>query len=201
LTPPPRETLHFSAVRALPATLLIAGCLGLSLAAAPARAQSYYDVEIVVFELLGVDVPSIADEETGAPTAEQVLQEAAPPETPPPDARFEPLPPDRMLLTPEFQRLRNSKQYRPLLHLGWRQQVLGPRQSVARPLLEQTGAGSIDGLLRVYSETFIHIDLDLTLHVTGVGAYRLNDSRRVRSGETHYFDHPRFGVLLRLTPS
>lgn len=31
-------------------------------------------------------------------------------------------------------------------------------------------------------------------------AYRLTQQRRVRSGELHYFDHPRFGVLALITP-
>jgi hypothetical protein len=33
------------------------------------------------------------------------------------------------------------------------------------------------------------------------GSYRLRDNKRVRSRETHFCDHPRFGVLLRITPS
>jgi hypothetical protein len=31
-------------------------------------------------------------------------------------------------------------------------------------------------------------------------AYRLSERRRIRSGELHYFDHPRFGVIARVTP-
>jgi hypothetical protein len=30
--------------------------------------------------------------------------------------------------------------------------------------------------------------------------YRLVTSRQARSGELHYFDHPAFGVLVRITP-
>jgi hypothetical protein len=30
--------------------------------------------------------------------------------------------------------------------------------------------------------------------------YRLMTTRRVTSGELHYFDHPAFGVLMRITP-
>jgi hypothetical protein len=179
-------------VRARPVIVLIVAWMAVSFPARSAWAQSYYDVEIVVFELLGAEgVPALEADEPATPAVE----------VPPPDARFEPLPPERMLLAPEYHSLRSSKQYRPLVHLGWRQQVLGPRQSVARPLYEETQTGVVEGLLRVYSESFLHVDLDLTLHVAGDGSYRLNDSRRVRSGETHYFDHPRFGVLLRLTPS
>lgn len=30
--------------------------------------------------------------------------------------------------------------------------------------------------------------------------FRLSERRRIKTAETHYFDHPRFGVLLRVTP-
>ena len=165
-------------------------------AAGPAVAQSYYDVEIILFEQLNANaVPN-----TPTAAAAPVLP-AEPPVAATPDTRFEPLPPDKLQLRPEYQSLRTSKSYRPLLHLGWRQQVLGPRNSVARPMLEQTGSGLINGDLKIYMETFLHIDLDLTFEVPGEGSYRLRDSRRVRSRETHYFDNPRFGILIRLTPS
>jgi hypothetical protein len=182
-----------AAVRSLRSIVLVLGLLAAA-AAGPAVAQSYYDVEIIVFEQLSAKaVPS-----TPTPVVTPVTP-AEPPATP--DPRFEPLPPDKLQLRPEYQSLRASKSYRPLLHQGWRQQVLGPRNSVARPLLEQTGSGLFSGELKVYMETFLHIDLDLTFDVPGEGGYRLRDSRRVRSRETHYFDNPRFGILIRLTPS
>jgi len=30
--------------------------------------------------------------------------------------------------------------------------------------------------------------------------WQLNQSRRMKSNETHYIDHPKFGVLLRIQP-
>jgi hypothetical protein len=30
--------------------------------------------------------------------------------------------------------------------------------------------------------------------------YHLNAERTTRSGELHYFDHPAFGVLIKVTP-
>lgn len=33
-----------------------------------------------------------------------------------------------------------------------------------------------------------------------VPVYRLSERRRIKTAETHYFDHPKFGVLLRVTP-
>lgn len=35
---------------------------------------------------------------------------------------------------------------------------------------------------------------------TAIPVYRLSERRRIKSAETHYFDHPKFGVLLRVTP-
>jgi len=31
-------------------------------------------------------------------------------------------------------------------------------------------------------------------------AYRLTEARRVKSSETYYFDHPKFGALVRVSP-
>jgi hypothetical protein len=31
--------------------------------------------------------------------------------------------------------------------------------------------------------------------------YRLNESRRIKVSETHYFDHPKFGALVRVSPA
>jgi hypothetical protein len=193
--------------------ILVTGLLAAA-AAGPAIAQSYYDVEVVVFELLNSNaVPNVPPSASanaapgvsvaaGASTSAETATTAPAPEiTDVPGGRFELLPADRLLLKPEYQQLRSSKSYRPLLHQGWRQQVLGPRASVPRTLLEQTGAGLLSGDVKVYAETYLHIDLDLSFDVPGEGIFRLRDSRRVRSKETHYFDSARFGVLIRLTPS
>ena len=71
--------------------------------------------------------------------------------------------------------------------------------------------------MRVHLARFLHITLDLTFHadrdapaVAGPGdgldeivvapQYRLRATRSARSNELHYFDHPAFGVLVRITP-
>jgi len=73
------------------------------------------------------------------------------------------------------------------------------------------------GTVRVHLARFLHITLDLTYQGTGstnaaTGAgdgldeialapeYRLTTTRSARSTELHYFDHPAFGVLVRITP-
>jgi hypothetical protein len=73
----------------------------------------------------------------------------------------------------------------------------------------------------VHLSRFLHITLDLTYQGKELGAatpaggapvtdgldeialapeYRLKAARSARSNELHYFDHPAFGVLVRITP-
>jgi hypothetical protein len=64
---------------------------------------------------------------------------------------------------------------------------------------------------------FLHITLDLTYQGSSAAApppgagdgleeiplapqYRMRATRSARSNELHYFDHPVFGVLVRVTP-
>lgn len=76
---------------------------------------------------------------------------------------------------------------------------------------------TIDGTVRLSRSRFLHLALDLRYSPQGAAAasplfsifgleaepaplYRLAQSRRVRSGELNYFDHPRFGAIVILTP-
>jgi hypothetical protein len=78
------------------------------------------------------------------------------------------------------------------------------------------GVVNPSGTVRVHLSRFLHITLDLTFQgsslegvpvandglgeVTLAPRYRLKATRSARSGELHYFDHPAFGVLVRVTP-
>jgi hypothetical protein len=76
---------------------------------------------------------------------------------------------------------------------------------------------AIDGIVRLSRGRFLHLALDLRYRRSAEKAehslfnmfdreiereslYRLSQSRRIRSGELHYFDHPRFGAIVLLTP-
>lgn len=71
--------------------------------------------------------------------------------------------------------------------------------------------------MRLSRSRFLHLALDLRYSPQGAAPagplfsifgreaesaplYRLAQSRRVRSGELNYFDHPRFGAIVMLTP-
>jgi len=150
----------------------------------------------------------------------------APLEPPPLDApiadpmafRFRMLRPEELQLGAEYRRLERLEAYAPLLHAGWVQPGLPEEQS--RPFdLALVGALNPRGSVRVYLSRFLHVNLDLTYQAAAGAAttdsssevselsefnfaprYQLVTERNVRSGELHYFDHPAFGVLVKITP-
>lgn len=59
----------------------------------------------------------------------------------------------------------------------------------------------LDGVFRLYLSRYLHAGVDLVYHREGVEIpFRLKTSRRMRSNELHYLDHPVFGVLVKVTP-
>jgi hypothetical protein len=84
--------------------------------------------------------------------------------------------------------------------------------------LKVLGSVNPSGTIRVHlsARNFLHVTLDLTYRADTAAPplvaadgldelvfaprYHLAATRTVRSGELHYFDHPAFGVLVRVTP-
>ena len=103
------------------------------------------------------------------------------------------------------------------MHAGWVQP--GLPEADAEPFdLKMLGVMNPRGTVRVHLSRFLHITLDLTYQAdadvdacasppaTGSTsscsrrAITWSPTRNARSGELHYFDHPAFGVLVRVTP-
>jgi hypothetical protein len=133
--------------------------------------------------------------------------------------RFRLLRPEELQLTNQYRILeRNPQAYAPLLHGGWVQP--GLPEADARPFdLAMLGATNPMGTIRLYLSRFLHVNLDLSYQDAAAPAtpaapgfrdelaelpitprYHLDADRPTRSGELHYFDHPAFGVLIKVTP-
>lgn len=110
-----------------------------------------------------------------------------------------------------------SRQLAKTLHLASDMDSRNGKRTDSDPLLL---AGNplgqpLEGTARVYLERYLHLELDLLYSMTsdqadtpGSGVlsnvasqrqFRLTESRRMRAGELHYFDHPMFGVLALIT--
>jgi hypothetical protein len=127
-----------------------------------------------------------------------------------------PLRPDELKLVTEYRKIRAISAYEPLAHVGWVQPGLPETDAVPFDL-GALGILNPRGTVRVHLSRFLHITLDLTYQAKASAAaasqagdgldeivlapsYRLTATRSARSNELHYFDHPAFGVLVRVTP-
>ncbi|RLA20089.1 MAG: hypothetical protein DRQ56_03960 [Gammaproteobacteria bacterium] len=96
--------------------------------------------------------------------------------------------------------------------------------SLTRPtgLAYEAGSG-FDGLISLKREHYLHLNIDMgyqernqnnlsepvfneegfyseTARIPSYSSYRMKQKRRIRSGEIHYFDHPRFALIAQVTP-
>lgn len=148
------------------------------------------------------------------PDAAAVSDAAAVPEN---EFRFRVLRPEELQLTNQYRVLARLPAYHPLVHGGWVQ--LGLPDSATIPVdLGVLGVANPSGTVRLSLTRFLHVKLDLTYIDTQAAQrapvaapgdltelpiaprYHIDAERTTRSGEVHYFDHPAFGVLIKVTP-
>ena len=152
------------------------------------------------------------------PTTEDLLED--PPALPPAETWPDPLelpdsgaatpqpPPGMLALTREqyamegiWNSLRRSAEYRPLAHLAWAMPAnwTGEPASLRLATLAATGL-PFSGRVTLEEERVVQVTLDIRMPIEGEaqGAYRIAERRRLLLGETHYFDHPRFGAIVRM---
>jgi hypothetical protein len=114
------------------------------------------------------------------------------------------------------QRLQNSSAYRVHYHKAWQQPLLDKGSAKSVNILSEDQL--VEGVLRLYKLTYLHADIDLWfkensdyvsswadagaegMDLQGPSNPHLKQIRRIRSGDLIYFDHPRIGAILELTP-
>ncbi len=161
--------------------------------AAIAETEKPYQVEVLVFEHQGVATPE-EQWPTGVPAA--IKGAVAPNGNLPAGAK----------LAATLESLEKNRKYRVLAYAGWMQ--VPSAKNETKPVRisgSQARPGELDGAVTFYVSRFLHLDIDLRLRPADTGddnpvVYRIRESRRVKSQETQYFDHPRFGLLVRITP-
>jgi hypothetical protein len=122
-----------------------------------------------------------------------------------------------------YRKLATLDAYRPIMHTAWQQTTHDKARS---PALQLRALGDpplgLDGTFTLYQGRFIHLDVDLSLEAepggsrsvsgpdrpeneTGSGLfeppvrYRIAEDRIMRNGEIRYFDHPRFGLIAKVS--
>lgn len=121
--------------------------------------------------------------------------------------------PETWTLARAASRLSNEG-YRIIDHAAWHQDAL--ERGANKPLLVQFGQShpgsrfEVEGTVVLSSARFLHLDIDLWKSIepnespTEIDQlprllyYSMQESRRLTLGKTHYFDHPKFGLLVRI---
>ena len=144
-----------------------------------------------------------------------------------PDTELVLLEEDNYQLVETFERLENLDAYEPLMHFGWTQATWPEEETEAIPLhLFARPPEELDGSLMLYLGRYLHLVVDLQMRDPGTGGdglplisggegftilgeveevhtqpvyYRISEDRILRNGETRYYDHPKFGLLARVT--
>ncbi|MHB8346725.1 MAG: CsiV family protein [Acidiferrobacterales bacterium] len=172
----------------------------------PGEKSNTFEVEVLVFRNL---MPSLVGNELWTQdTVNPVIKDlgsAVPPA---------PAPPVDAVLSDAAIALSGNPHYQLLAHDSW----IEPAQTrfASKPIrITASGPGDpqeLDGTVRFYLNQYMHVVLHLLLRepapvsgssISGTPSipvlYRLDDQRRIRLNQVNYFDHPMFGVLLRVT--
>ncbi|KAF3978671.1 MAG: hypothetical protein HFP77_00710 [Methylococcales symbiont of Iophon sp. n. MRB-2018] len=106
-----------------------------------------------------------------------------------------------MSLQGSYAALSRQQDYQTLLHLAWMQTV--EANSMGSAVQISNVAGTINGFFRLQRGNLINMIVDIEYspdQYQGGVVYRLNEKRRFKLNETHYLDHPKFGILARVSP-
>lgn len=217
----------------------------------------YYDIEVIIFESLdeGARISENWRHEVTLDVPPMVVELGQPYPGPIPK-QFDPKQSFRVTATNQFQLqeeaklLTESKNYRILLHTGWRQpgmdvdtalpvhitqsfivdeagkSLAANTAPVRSPVINQIQTRStLNGYIKVILSRYLHMDVKLAYttkiplttetvipaqtldaqDTVPVGppkpvVYYLEETRKMRSKEVHYLDHPVLGVVLLATP-
>ncbi len=191
------------------------------------NAQAAYQVEIIIFEHLFHDAEGeVSHIGLNMPDLSNTIQLSS--DASGGDTSYRLLPASMYKLGGVYSELRSSSEYRPILHLAWQQPQLTQSRSKYVHIRKADGIAQqddsdnalvkLDGVIRIRSSQFLHADVDLFYFINelsesfinaNAGAQdanqiqatfvELNETRRMKLNELHYFDHPVFGMLMRVS--
>jgi hypothetical protein len=177
----------------------------------PSAGLQSYDVELIIFRTLTANTSEQLTLEGPGPALALAAEEGESPpivteSVPLATAVFPSLPPTKFKLTSLEDTLRRTRNYQPIAHIGWTQPGFPRNATQFLPIDAIVDPGSgLKGRIALSRGRYLHLTLDLqydALGAAGEPAQRvvMRTTRRMRSNERHYIDHPRFGVIAIVTP-
>ena len=106
--------------------------------------------------------------------------------------------PDSTTLDDSYAALAKDSTYKPIMHVAWVQAA-----QTEAPVHIQDSDGKLDGYLQIQQGQGLQLAVDLELAANsgnGPVIYRLNEKRSIKLNEVYYLDHPKFGVIVKVSP-
>ncbi|HEY8095101.1 MAG TPA: CsiV family protein [Methylobacter sp.] len=111
--------------------------------------------------------------------------------------------PDATTLDDSYAALSKNSAYKPILHVAWIQPV--GEGGLSAPVHIQGAEGKLNGYVQIQQGQGLQmmVDLELTANAgDGSGKtllYRLNEKRLIKLNEVYYLDHPKFGLVTKIS--
>ncbi|MGZ5075805.1 MAG: CsiV family protein [Methylobacter sp.] len=93
--------------------------------------------------------------------------------------------------------------YRPILHIAWIQPVM--EKGAGAPVHIQARDGKLNGYLQIQHEQSLQMTADFELSSnlnegsSKTVVYRLNGKQSIKLNEVYYLDHPKFGLVVKIS--
>jgi len=111
--------------------------------------------------------------------------------------------PDATILDDSYAALSKDSAYRPILHVSWIQPT--GEGGLSAPVHIQSADGKLNGYLQMQHEQSLQMAVDLEYASNQSDSsgnsiiYRLNEKRPIKSNEIYYLDHPKLGVIAKIS--
>lgn len=108
-------------------------------------------------------------------------------------------------MKPAVDALRRRRDYTLFHYSAWIQDTLSKNQAPIVPVVSATE--NLQGHVQVHGGHLLFVDLTLShIKIPSLNAvdrtpvrFLIDEKRRVKLNETHYFDHPRFGAIVQVS--
>jgi hypothetical protein len=182
--------------------LLLSIALLIIVSASHAKADKWYRVEMLIFEMKGYQ-PHIEESDIGKPAMGNAVSLNTDP-----SSEFSVLSDNQLAFLDAKKRI--QKNYHLVLHKGWRQMITDKEHAQKVHLIGGKSLGGaiagdfeVDGTVRLSLGRNLNVDADLLFRKPTsdkIQAFRLKESSRLRVNEISYIDHPNYGVIIMVTP-
>ncbi|MGR9013624.1 MAG: CsiV family protein [Gammaproteobacteria bacterium] len=112
--------------------------------------------------------------------------------------------PENTALDDSYAAISKDSRYQPILHVAWIQ-PLAEEGGLGAPVHIQSADGKLNGYVRMQGDQGLKMLVDLELSADlndgygGEAVYRLNEIRPIKLDDVYYLDHPKFGVVAKVS--